>query len=318
MLFSLVNHIWGLKQRSQPPNKIAYDANSNSELDKSSDADTVYYLAYGSNLCANTFRRVRGITPLSQVNVVVPELKLTFDLPGIPYTEPCFANTEYRVAPNPSDMCEQATRATKYRKDRWCKGLVGVVYEVTNADYAKLIATEGGGGYGYRDIVVDCYEIPAESEIVDQYPQTAPFKAHTLFAPALSRDRITRPDQSYAQPSARYLKLLTDGAEENALPLEYRDYLYQIRPYTITSTGQQIGRLIFLSLRKLLFIVLFKISKIVSDENGLAPQWMTVIMQTVFVIIWSSYSSIFKVILGDGERTQGCVGECDADRGEID
>ena len=43
-------------------------------------AKTVLYLAYGSNLCNETFRGVRGIRPLSQVNVMVPSLRLTFDL----------------------------------------------------------------------------------------------------------------------------------------------------------------------------------------------------------------------------------------------
>src|SRR5262245_9154043 len=42
---------------------------------------SVLYLAYGSNLCNETFRGVRGIKPLSQINVVVPSLRLTFDLP---------------------------------------------------------------------------------------------------------------------------------------------------------------------------------------------------------------------------------------------
>ena len=59
---------------------------------------TVLYLAYGSNLCAETFQGKRGIKPLAAVNVVVPSLQMTFDLPGIPYAEPCFANTRYRNA----------------------------------------------------------------------------------------------------------------------------------------------------------------------------------------------------------------------------
>jgi hypothetical protein len=61
---------------------------------------TVLYLAYGSNLSAEVFRGRRGIEPISQVNVYAPELRLTFDLAGIPYLEPCFAGTQYRNPPS--------------------------------------------------------------------------------------------------------------------------------------------------------------------------------------------------------------------------
>lgn len=50
---------------------------------------TILYLAYGSNLAAETFLVKRAIRPMSQVNVVVPELVMTFDLAGLPYVEPC-------------------------------------------------------------------------------------------------------------------------------------------------------------------------------------------------------------------------------------
>ena len=35
------------------------------------------------------------------MGVFVPELRLTFDLPGIPYAEPCFAGTQYRDPSTP-------------------------------------------------------------------------------------------------------------------------------------------------------------------------------------------------------------------------
>ena len=72
---------------------------SPSRLSSTSNEKTVLYLAYGSNLSAETFKGNRGIRPLSAVNVHVPSLNLTFDLAGIPYIEPCFANTQYRTPP---------------------------------------------------------------------------------------------------------------------------------------------------------------------------------------------------------------------------
>jgi hypothetical protein len=199
----------------------------------STSSSTILYLAYGSNLCAETFKGKRGIRPLSAVNVHVPSLDLTFDLPGIPYAEPCFANTRYHLPPSNSD--------SDYHKDRWHKGLIGVVYEVTPEDYRTIIATEGGGA-SYQDVIVPCFPLPAGIKIVDPTPSGAPFDVHTLLSPS-STGRNQRPDPSYAQASARYLKLITDGAEEHELPSEYKAYLYNIRPYTITTVRQKIGYL---------------------------------------------------------------------------
>ncbi|KAL1793324.1 hypothetical protein ACET3X_008306 [Alternaria dauci] len=264
-------------------------------------AKTVLYLAYGSNLCNETFRGVRGIRPLSQVNVLVPSLRLTFDLPGIPYKEPCFANTALRepVAPD-------------YNKDRWHKGLVGVVYEVTLSDYAHIIATEGGGS-AYKDILVDCHVLPP-SNTVPSTPDSKPFKAHTLFAPIVDQetnqrtaDRVTRPDPSYAQPSARYLKLITDGAAQCNLPDEYQEYLNNIRTYTITTKKQEMGKAIFLAIWMPFVMFIFTMGRKLSDEKGRSPWWLAKLSAMIFAGMWISYDSVFKGTFGDGERT---IGDC--------
>lgn len=62
-------------------------------------AETVLYLGHDSNMSAETFMGVRRTRPLFQVNVSVPALRLTFDLPGVPYREPCFANVAFRQVP---------------------------------------------------------------------------------------------------------------------------------------------------------------------------------------------------------------------------
>ena len=66
------------------------------------------------------------------------------------------------------------------------------VYEVTLADYAKIIATEGGGRE-YRDGVIDCYPFPKDfdpSDPVPYQPSTTPFKARTLLSPAADDARL--------------------------------------------------------------------------------------------------------------------------------
>ncbi|MCJ1408679.1 hypothetical protein MMC19_002754 [Ptychographa xylographoides] len=293
---------------------------------------TVLYLAYGSNLCAETFQGKRGIRPLAAVNVVVPSLTMTFDLPGVPYAEPCFANTRYRddelskpttlssasplLHEHPS-IPSSLSRKPRYHKDRWPYGLVGVVYEVTPTDYAHIIATEGGGA-SYQDITVACHPLPEGSKQVPEIPTTTPFLAHTLFAPtnvseeagtddskrADIRAGLTRPDPSYAQPSARYLKLITSGAAEHSFPPDYTAYLHSLRPYTITSRKQQLGQFIFLSIWFPIIMFLFGLAKVYGEgRGGKSPKWLVWLTGKVFVGMWTFYDVRFRGIFGDGERT---------------
>ncbi|KAL8822574.1 MAG: hypothetical protein Q9170_008393, partial [Blastenia crenularia] len=232
-------------------------------IEATSDPDQTYlYLAYGSNLAASTFRGVRGIRPLAALNVVVPELVMTFDLAGLPYIEPCFANTAYITHPPPSPTQQQPGNTSPsnekspllsptYSNPHWPKGLVGVVYEVTPTDYAHIIATEGGGA-SYRDVLVTCHPLLASTPTVPSNPTTPAFKAHTLYSPlsppgsGSKRGRhLSRPDPNYAQPSQRYINLIRTGAEEHGIPHEYRDYLDELKPYTITTRGQEMGRFVF-------------------------------------------------------------------------
>ena len=276
--------------------------------------DTVLYLAYGSNLCARTFQGSRGIRPLSQINVVVPELVMTFDLAGLPYIEPCFANTKYRhPSPPPPSTSEKSPllpqKKPRYHKDRWKKGLVGVVYEVTKEDYAHLIATEGGGA-SYQDVLVDCYELPQNEETVPEFPTSPPFRAHTLYSPILppgeppeKAGRFSRPDPAYAQASARYLKLITDGADEHALPGEYKDYLHQLRPYTMTTQKQKLGGWIFSMIWLPIIAAMFRLNGVFGDEDGKAPAWLVALTGMVFRGMWISYDKVLFRLFGDGERT---------------
>ncbi|KAJ5754080.1 uncharacterized protein N7511_008233 [Penicillium nucicola] len=328
--------------------------------DEVAKEETVLYLAYGSNLAAKTFRGVRGIKPLSQMGVFVPELRLTFDLPGLPYVEPCFAGTQYRdpsAPPTGNSSCDDdetdlsdneslsekdaligRTRETEaqdepYHKRRWYKPLVGVVYEVTLADYAKIIATEGGGR-GYRDGVIDCYPFPEDynpSDPVPERPSTTPFKARTLLSPAADDARLKmqslksgdpsllshahtlswwytvclhfRPDPDYAQPTARYLALIKSGAEEHDLPQAWREYLAQIRSYRITTTRQKIGKGMVFALWVPWILLTMVLSKIFAGSDGRSPKWLVALSNAIFSGMWMSYDCFLARVFGDGERT---------------
>ncbi|KKY14967.1 putative gliotoxin biosynthesis protein [Phaeomoniella chlamydospora] len=272
--------------------------------------ETFLYLAYGSNLCAATFRGARGIKPLSEVNVVVPSLSLTFDLSGTPYNEPCFANTAKRTISSNGIHDNETSEKTPLLASsksslHWDKGLVGVVYEVTSSDYAHIIATEGGGA-SYDDILVDCYELAADPTIpVPTVPTSKSFKAHTLFAPIDNNDSMRR-EPNYAQPSPRYLNLITSGADEHSFPNEYRAYLNSLQPYIITSKRQELGRYIFLMTWGPILGLLFGLANSGKgeDDEGKWPEWMVKLLHTLFTGIWWSYDHVMKQRFGDGERTE--------------
>lgn len=289
------------------------------EIGDGPDPKTIFYLAYGSNLCAETFQGKRKIRPLSQANVVVPELVMTFDLPGLPYLEPCYANTRYRKSTEHSAMVDDekasllspSPSTRNYRKPLWGKGLVGVVYEVTTENYARIIASEGGGS-SYQDILVDCYDLPAGGDLVPAQPTSQPFKAHTLYSPASApgviaphSGRLSRPDPDYAEPTKRYLKLINDGANEHALPGEYKAYLRQLRPYVITTTRQKIGQAVYMMAWIPIVTVIFRLNALFADKRGRTPSWLRILLSTIFNSCWISYDWIFKGLFGDGERTIG-------------
>ena len=300
--------------------------NASQDLQKDHPS-TVLYLAYGSNLCNETFRGKRKIRPLSALNVLVPSLVLTFDLPGLPYLEPCFANTRYRDddCTSPSIVSLGATRKSTienvtaehsekapllpqrdgpdYRKTQWKKPLVGVVYEVTPNDFARIIATEGGGA-GYQDVLVACHPFPPDSSRSDSVPfkpNTPMFKAHTLFAPPSPQ---RRPDPDYAQASARYLALIKTGAEECGLPDEYLTYLSNLQPYTMTTRRQRLGGFIFNMMWRPILRAVFSMSSVFANKRGRSPAWLRRLQVAVFSGIWTSYDTVFYRLFGDGERTQ--------------
>ena len=309
--------------------ETAFDLNEvNEPRDlRNSHPATVLYLAYGSNLCNETFRGRRKISPISAMNVLVPSLVLTFDLPGMPYIEPCFANTRYRSGDyssstaNPEGSLETSDTigvpskndersslltpetATLSSATRWKKPMVGVVYEVTTSDFAHIIATEGGGS-GYQDVLVSCHPFApgtSQSDVVPTEPQTPAFKAHTLFAP---KGSLSRSDPDYAQASARYLGLIKAGAAEHSLPHEYTAYLSDLQPYTITTWRQRLGKYVFKMLWWPVLMGVFSLNRMFADKRGRSPTWLRRLQNAVFVGVWVSYDAVFHRLFGDGEKTE--------------
>ena len=182
-----------------------------------------WYLAYGSNLSAKTFRGRRGIRPLAQTNVIVPSLELTFDLPGIPYWEPCFANVRWREDSNPSTV-----------KSR--PAVIGTAYLVTPKDWARIMATEGGG-LSYKEVVVECRRIPGSHEATsgdDNFIGEAKSSVEADEGEIILASTLLAPDSKRRstpmQPSARYINIIRTGARGKSA---YSSHVFDIPPYSL-------------------------------------------------------------------------------------
>ncbi|KAG6007010.1 hypothetical protein E4U21_006530 [Claviceps maximensis] len=277
-----------------------------------SAADSVLYLAYGSNMCAETFLGTRGIHPLSQVNVSAPSLRLTFDLPGFPYLEPCFANVGFR---NVSEKRRDEGGKFVHQDMEWDGGLIGVVYEVTQQDYRTILQTEGAGS-SYKEITVPCYPIGHRDTCPAEGPKL--FLARTLYYPTDGDDECKRknwwqqyldgrqrPNPNYAQASLRYLNLLRTGGEEHDLPVSYRNYLNSLHAYTATRWNQRVGQYIFTICWTPLLLFFSTVTRVMADDTGNLPFWLTRVVAGLFDLMWVSYDIVFKPLYGDGERTEG-------------
>ncbi|KAI1209943.1 uncharacterized protein F4807DRAFT_79294 [Annulohypoxylon truncatum] len=322
---------------------------------------TVLYLAYGANLSQAALDR-HDVKPISQINVSAPAFDLAFDLPGLPYWEPCFSNLTPRKIPKPPIPGEPpippfdppkppfdppSLRSAKCPESlfpslppgvpSWNKGLYGVVYELTRDDYRKIVRAEGGGS-AYQDILTPVLALPPPLGIPEKPPipeLPKPFIAHTLYAPRLPslkppgdgdgsdslnnndddddpRDKkwwqklllpVHRPD-GYAQPSARYLQLIRDGAHEHYLPDDYQLYLAKLQSYKITTCRQEVGRWLFLLIFLPLFVLIKLLGYFLADKkNGKVPIWLGATSAVLANLLWKMYDMIFKPLFGDGERT---------------
>lgn len=278
---------------------------------------TLYYLAYGSNLSSATFRGRRGIKPLSATNVLCPGKVLTFDLDGIPYWEPCFANIKdappreqekirdiISAAESPEKAMQQYVSeleqlAASGGGEIWENALVGVVYEVTESDFATIIRTEGAG-IGYKDIEVDCLVLQPSDEKGNVFPATT-IRAHTLCAPPGRQCSM-----SPAQPSPRYLNILVGGANEHSLPRAYINYLSSLPGYRYTRWQLKVGGYLFLINWVIPMALVFQLRSMVIDKvTGRSPRWMQKLETGFWLLVWFTYKAFYKPLWGDGQRSTG-------------
>ncbi|KAH8111581.1 hypothetical protein DFH11DRAFT_1512774 [Phellopilus nigrolimitatus] len=277
--------------------------------------EQLWYLAYGSNLNSHVFKSRRGISPLAQKNILVEGLELTFDLPGIPYLEPRFANCRFASsAPLYSGSVESYTGKSADRLEYnfdldalWtgAGALVGVAYLVTPEGFARVLATEGGGS-AYKMVAVQGRVIaPEGSSAVDVLPTMKLGPAFTgeiihAFTLLASAEQTRQTD---GEPSSRYLSLVRKGAEECALPTTYRTYLAELTSYRPTTLRQKTGRALILAMWMPAIIAFMLLGCLFAGQDGNYPTWVNNTKDRLFGTMWGSYDSAWKVYFGDGERT---------------
>lgn len=314
---------------SNPDSKLYSTTDPDKAAPAEPKSETVLYLAYGSNLSSKTFRGTRNIHPLSSINVHVPSLTLTFDLPGVPYLEPCFGNVRWRDSESESSSSstpslldsqelevESEDKDTQNQKEdknnnKWTQGLVGVLYELTPSDYAIVIATEGGGS-SYQEVRVACYPLARDLPRLPKSPSQPPIWGITLMdkesdssSPLPSSKAARSPHRTTAQPSPRYASLLQNGSIEHSLPLSYQKHLSLLECYRITHYRQYLGRAFYVVAFAPALLSVMLLGKMLSDKKtGKTPKWLAAIMGVASRVMWGFYEKVGRGIWGEGERTE--------------
>ena len=177
------------------------------------------YFAYGSNVNTKTFNGTRGITPSAAYPAVLPGYELVFNVPGLPFVEPAFASVRRVVGEKPK------TAPSTGRFARFATETHGVAYVVTDEQWRTILRTETS--YVREDVTLErFFSATAEGEIRagpsgKTHPEGAPQK---IFATTLVFADADVGGVALL-PSARYLGLIREGADEWKLDKNWREYL---------------------------------------------------------------------------------------------
>jgi hypothetical protein len=150
----------------------------------------LWYLGYGSNMRSASMTG-RNVTPLATKVVTVPTHYVTFDVFGIPYTEPCYASIEQF----PDGESGQLHLVHRGEAPVTVPPLCGIAHHLTASDFHRLLVTEGSGVV-YDVVEVEAYELDDRGR-----PTGAPFPAYTL--------KAKFPQRPSGIPSARYMVSVT-------------------------------------------------------------------------------------------------------------
>ncbi|ORX95631.1 hypothetical protein K493DRAFT_314902 [Basidiobolus meristosporus CBS 931.73] len=248
--------------------------------------NSVWYLAYGSNMSKAVLTGRRLVKPIKSVPVRVPGYFLSFDHPGMAFVEPGFASVR-AFSDNPEDALESKFYPVTRSKRNDAPVVHGVAHLVTAQDFRQIQLTEGGGGsteFGYQDRIVECVSYTNEK-----------IQAHTL----ITHDHCARP----SIPSMRYLTIIRTGAKEHELDPEFQSYLDDLVAFEAKNWREKVGKFLF----TLILIPIFGpmiFLRVFMKKNGELPQVLHWWMHSLGHFIWILHDRIVEPILGNGGSTR--------------
>ena len=145
------------------------------DLTSSPQGKNLWYFAYGSNMSTAKFIGSRGMQPLDAARVSLPGWRLTMEIPGVPYSEPAFGSI----------------RPANGSIELGLPEVIGVAYLITDSQYKKVVASEGGG-IAYDDISINAKPITSEDAV-----RTGPQPRVRTLGTAMSRHPPARPSKRY-------------------------------------------------------------------------------------------------------------------------
>lgn len=149
------------------------------------EEEHIWYLGYGSNMKASSMKG-RNITPLATRIVNVPTHYVTFDVFGIPYSEPCYASIE--EFPNGGTGKHQLLHGDTQIP---VPSLCGIAHLLTAVEFHQLLVTEGSGVV-YDIVKLQAYQLDEAHKVSGDS-----FAVYTL--------KAKWPLRPNATPSARYV-----------------------------------------------------------------------------------------------------------------
>lgn len=153
------------------------------------DAGKTWYFAYGSNMRSAVMQN-RGVMTLAREIVVVPSHVLSFDVFGVPYSEPAMASIT---------LSGERARPPDHVSNPPPPPVHGVAFLVSHADYVRLLVSEGAGT-AYEEVELEAIPIASrDGGKAKAGCEDARINVHTLVARYAFRPNFP------PRPSARYM-----------------------------------------------------------------------------------------------------------------
>ncbi|CAH0018879.1 unnamed protein product [Clonostachys rhizophaga] len=244
--------------------------------------EPMWYFGYGSNMKASSMAD-RKITPLKTKVVTVPTHFVTFDIFGIPYSEPSYASLE-QFPDGGHGKLDLLHRRNRTQVPPAC----GVGHLLNPVDFHRLLVTEGSG------VVYNLIEVQAYELAPDGRPILAPFPVYTL--------KAKWPQRPNGIPSARYMNIFLQGARDHNLPPAYIEYLEKLPRYQkVEGPERTAGQLVFDRawrpfLKRLVRITTWKV-----DEDGNCPFYVAHIIVWLYQLMWKYHDLIHRHIFEEGD-----------------